>query len=152
MIPLTIPPLRERKEDVQPLIEHFIKTFCTKEGIAPKTMTDEAVSRMMEHNWPGNVRELKNIIERLVIMSPSEIITARDIPPFVREGETSNDNRAVFAHQSYRDARVDFERQFITRKLEENEWNVSKTADAIGLERSNLHRKIKLHGLEAKKD
>jgi two-component system nitrogen regulation response regulator NtrX len=152
VIPLTIPPLRERKEDVQPLIEHFIKTFCTKEGIAPKTMTDEAVSRMMEHNWPGNVRELKNIIERLVIMSPSEIITARDIPPFVREGETSNDNRAVFAHQSYRDARVDFERQFITRKLEENEWNVSKTADAIGLERSNLHRKIKLHGLEAKKD
>jgi two-component system nitrogen regulation response regulator NtrX len=152
VIPLIILPLRERKEDILPLTEHFIKTFCMKEGIAPKTMTDEAMNLIMEHNWPGNVRELKNIIERLVIMSPSEIIAAKDIPPFVREGGGFNDDRALFSQQSYRAARQEFERQFITRRLEENEWNVSKTADAIGLERSNLHRKIKIHGLETKKE
>jgi two-component system, NtrC family, nitrogen regulation response regulator NtrX len=152
VIPLIILPLRERKEDILPLTEHFIKTFCMKEGIAPKTMTDEAMNLMMEHNWPGNVRELKNIIERLVIMSPSEVIAAKDIPPFVREGGGFNDDRALFSQQSYRAARQEFERQFITRRLEENEWNVSKTADAIGLERSNLHRKIKVHGLETKKE
>jgi two-component system nitrogen regulation response regulator NtrX len=152
VIPLIILPLRERKEDILPLTEHFIKTFCMKEGIAPKTMTDEAMNLIMEHNWPGNVRELKNIIERLVIMSPSEVIAAKDIPPFVREGGGFNDDRALFSQQSYRAARQEFERQFITRRLEENEWNVSKTADAIGLERSNLHRKIKVHGLETKKE
>jgi two-component system nitrogen regulation response regulator NtrX len=152
VIPLIILPLRERKEDILPLTEHFIKTFCMKEGIAPKTMTDEAMNLIMEHNWPGNVRELKNIIERLVIMSPSEVIAAKDIPPFVREGGGFNDDRALFYQQSYRAARQEFERQFITRRLEENEWNVSKTADAIGLERSNLHRKMKVHGLETKKE
>ncbi len=152
VIPLTILPLRERKEDIPPLIEHFTREFSMKEGIAPKVMTDEAVTLMMEHNWPGNVRELKNIIERLVIMVPSEVIDAKDIPPLVKEDGGANDNHALFSHQSYRAARLEFERQFITKKLEENEWNVSKTADSIGLERSNLHRKIKVHGLEGKKE
>jgi len=152
VIPLTILPLRERKEDIFPLIEHFTREFSLKEGIAPKTMTDEAATLMMEHNWPGNVRELKNIIERLVIMVPSEVIDAKDIPLFVKEEGVSNDNHALFSQQSYRAARLAFERQFITKKLEENEWNVSKTADSIGLERSNLHRKIKVHGLEGKKE
>lgn len=153
VIPLTILPLRERKEDIPPLVEHFIRQFCLKEGVAPKTMTEEAINVMMEHNWPGNVRELKNIVERLVIMTSTEVIDAKDIPPFVKEdGGGASDGRALFAHQSYRTARLEFERRFITRKLEENEWNVSKTADAIGLERSNLHRKIKVHGLEAKKE
>ena len=152
VIPLTILPLRERKEDIPPLADHFIREFSLKEGIAPKTMTEEAMNVMMEHNWPGNVRELKNIVERLVIMTSSEVIDAKDIPPFVKDdGGGASDGRALFAQQSYRTARQEFERRFITRKLEENEWNVSKTADSIGLERSNLHRKIKVHGLETKK-
>ncbi len=144
VIPLVVPPLRERKEDINPLVERFILDFTTKEGLEPKTLTDEAMALLMKHDWPGNVRELKNIIERLIILTPDDEITARDIPPL----NTKEESEAAFASQSVagdslKDAKMDFERQFILKKLEENEGNISKTAEAIGLERSNLHKKLK---------
>jgi two-component system nitrogen regulation response regulator NtrX len=145
VIPLVVPPLRERKEDINPLVERFILDFTTKEGLEPKTLTDEAMALLMKHDWPGNVRELKNIIERLIILTPDDEITARDIPPL----NIKEESEAAFASQSVagdslKDAKMDFERQFILKKLEENEGNISKTAEAIGLERSNLHKKLKV--------
>ena len=80
VIPLHVPPLRERKEDIKPLAERFLFDFALKEGQEPKTLTDDALTLLMEHNWPGNVRELKNIIERLIILTPSNEITVKDIP------------------------------------------------------------------------
>ncbi|MFA5321888.1 MAG: sigma-54 dependent transcriptional regulator [Smithella sp.] len=144
VIPLVVPPLRERKEDIHPLAERFLLDFTHKEGLEPKKLTDDALQVLMDHDWPGNVRELKNIIERLIILTPSNEITAQDIPPLsVKEEKYIFPGIQTAAIDSLKDAKMDFERQFILKKLEENEGNISKTAEAIGLERSNLHKKLK---------
>ena len=155
VIPLTVPPLRDRKEDIALLIQRFLTDFALKEGEEEKSITDDAVNILMEHDWPGNVRELKNIIERLVIMTPSDVITGRDVPPLGKDAQAEElceqqpDSETA---DSLRVAKMDFEKIYIMKKLQENEGNISKTAEAIGLERSNLHRKIKSYGLTAKKD
>jgi len=152
VIPLRVPPLRERKEDIPLLVERFLKEFAEKEGEPVKTITEEALEILMQHDWPGNVRELKNLIERLVILVPSPVIDADDIPPFTlpNVGEKREIDREIA--DSLREAKMEFERKFILQKLRENGWNISKTAEAIGLERSNLHRKIKSYGIEIKGD
>jgi len=144
VIPLRVPPLRDRKEDIAFLTDRFLQDFATKEGQQPKILTSGALERLMAHNWPGNVRELKNIIERLIIMTPSNEIKAEDIPELnVKTEQSALTPEASAASDSLRDARLDFERQFIIKKLEEYDGNISKTAEAIGLERSNLHKKLK---------
>ena len=144
VIPLVVPPLRERKEDIKPLAERFLLDFTIREGLEPKKLTDDALWLLMKHDWPGNVRELKNIIERLIILTPSDEITAKDIPllNIKEERDMASGTESVLV-DSLKDAKMDFERQFIIKKLEENEGNVSKTAEAIGLERSHLHKKLK---------
>jgi len=150
VIPLRVPPLRERKEDIPLLVNHFSREFALKEGETEKSITEDALTILMEHNWPGNVRELKNIIERLVIMTPSNVISKMDIPPLVKGNQDVERNDSWYAINSYRQAKMNFEKQYLARKLRENEGNVSRTAEVIGLERSNLHRKIKSYGLEVK--
>ncbi|MBN1664728.1 MAG: sigma-54-dependent Fis family transcriptional regulator [Deltaproteobacteria bacterium] len=155
VIPLTVPPLRDRKEDIPLLAKRFLKDFALKEGEEEKNITDDAILILKEHNWPGNVRELKNIIERLVIMTPSDVITGHDIPPLGKDDQTDNSSVHLIdseAADSLREAKMDFEKIYIMKKLQENDGNISKTAESIGLERSNLHRKIKSYGLAAKKD
>ena len=152
VIPLTIAPLRDRKEDIPILAAQFVNDFCVKEGVEPKAISDDAIEVFMEHSWPGNVRELKNIMERLVIMTQGAEITADDIPPLSKEVQTGEAMDTIFTYNSFRKAKMEFEKKFIMKKLQENEGNISKTADSIGLERSNLHRKIKTHSLEAKKE
>ena len=154
VIPLLIPPLRERKEDIPLLVSRFLKEFALKEGEQEKTISDDALALLMEHDWPGNVRELKNLIERLVITTPVQVIT-RNETPFLGKGGIElalSENLADldFASASYREAKMEFEKQYIARKLREFDGNISRTAEAIGLERSNLHRKIKSYGLETK--
>ena len=151
VIPLSVPPLRDRKEDIPLLVKQFLKDFSHREGEAIKTISDNALALLMEHNWPGNVRELKNFTERLVIMTAGMEITEHDIPPGL-EKEAAHDTSedAAKAADSYRAAKMEFEKNFIIRKLQEFEGNVSKTAEAIGLERSNLHRKIRSYGLDSK--
>jgi len=152
VIPLVVPPLRERKEDIPVLVKRFLKDFAQREGEAEKTISDDALALFQDHDWPGNVRELKNFTERLVIMTPELIITDKDIPSLEKEihGEAAEDTTPLA--DSFRAAKVDFEKNFIARKLQEFDGNISKTAEAIGLERSNLHRKIKAYGLETKGD
>ncbi|MCX7983243.1 MAG: sigma-54 dependent transcriptional regulator [Syntrophales bacterium] len=151
VIPLRVPPLRERKEDIPLLAERFLQEFAEKEGGPVKRITEEALDILMRHDWPGNVRELKNLIERLVILVPSDVIDAQDIPPF---GINSTKEKEFIpdTFDSFRTAKMEFERKFILQKLKENDWNISKTAEAIGLERSNLHRKIRNYGIEIKGD
>jgi len=149
VIPLRILPLRDRKEDIPCLVSRFLQEFALKERESEKAIEEDALAILMEHNWPGNVRELKNIIERLVIMVPHNVITAKDIPPLIKEYQIPDtDESAGDATDSFRTAKMDFERRYIIKKLEEYNGNISKTAEAIGLERSNLHRKIKRYGLD----
>ena len=156
VIPLQVPTLRERKEDISPLAERFLLDFALKEGQPKKIITADAIKLLMQHDWPGNVRELKNIVERLIILTPANEITANDIPSLYARVDNSEAPTEPLvpaaAADSLKDAKMDFERQFIIKKLEENEGNISKTAEAIGLERSNLHKKLKSLKVDAKGD
>jgi two-component system nitrogen regulation response regulator NtrX len=157
VIPLNVPPLRERDDDIPLLVRHFLREFSQDYGQKPKTIDNEALDLFQRYPWPGNVRELRNIIERLIIMAPGPVLMAQDVPPPVssparqdKQARTAaGPGRNGFDHAMLKDARAEFERGFIARKLKEFGGNVSRTADAIGVERSNLHRKIKALGIEA---
>jgi two-component system nitrogen regulation response regulator NtrX len=150
VIPLTVPPLRERSDDVPRLARHFLQEFANEYGQKPKTIDDDALALFVRYAWPGNVRELRNIIERLLIMAPGPVIRLSDIPPPLSSAEAGRKARERIPGgiATLKEARAEFEREFITQKLRENNGNVSKTADAINVERSNLHRKIKALGIE----
>ncbi|MFN3395327.1 MAG: sigma-54-dependent transcriptional regulator [Thermodesulfovibrionales bacterium] len=142
VIPISVPPLRERKEDIPLLVDYFIKTISEEYGQRPKKITPEAIKRLQNHEWPGNVRELRNTLERLLIMTQSAIITEKDIS--LGDGI---EMASYFSYRTLKEARDAFERDFIMKKLEENNWNVSKTAEQLDIERSNLHRKIKAYNI-----
>ena len=142
VVQIDVPPLRDRKSDIPLLAEHFLKNFSRQYGQKKKRVSRTTLRTLMEYDWPGNVRELKNTIERFVIMIPDEIIDVKEIQPV--RGMKSD----AMAFKTLRDARENFERDFIMKKLQENNWNVSKTAEELEIERSNLHRKIKSLGIE----
>lgn len=157
VIPFHVPPLRERRQDIPLLANHFLAFFCSKEGREIKALDDAAMEAITRYPWPGNVRELKNLIERLVIMVPTRIISRAQLPQSItsQQLETTDTLPAQESNQAiadtFREAREEFEKEFLIRKLEENDWNVSRTAEAIEMERSNLHRKIRSYGIEVKK-
>jgi len=153
VLPFHVPPLRERREDIPLLAKHFLELFCRQESREIKVLSEEAMQAFNRYSWPGNVRELKNIIERLAIMIPGMEIRPGDLPETIRDGRQGGVGTPLTGIDSdnYREAREEFERQFLLQKLEENDWNVSRTAEVIDMERSNLHRKIKAYGLEPQK-
>lgn len=156
VVPFKVPPLRERREDIPVLAGHFLEDFCRREGRDVKLIVPDAMEQLKRYDWPGNVRELKNIVERLVIMTPGRTVTVNHLPDYLgveAQGREAGGGRldSVLELSSLREAREEFEREFIIQKLEENDWNVSKTAEAIELERSNLHRKIKSYGIDMRK-
>jgi two-component system nitrogen regulation response regulator NtrX len=142
VIPIMVSPLRERKEDIPALVEHFLEYFAVEYGQRPKKVSPDAIKILEAYDWPGNIRELRNVIERLVIMTSSNTITAKNI---VVGGTARSD---YFAFNTLKEARDSFEKDFITKKLEENSWNISKTAEILDVERSNLHRKIKAYDIK----
>jgi two-component system nitrogen regulation response regulator NtrX len=153
VIPLEVPPLRERIDDIPRLVRHFLQEFSSEYGQKPKTIEDDALKLFVKYPWPGNVRELRNFIERLIIMVPGPVLIAADVPPPVRslqkEKMQNYEAPPIRTHAfTLKDARAEFEREFIMQKLKEFNGNVSRTADAICVERSNLHRKIKALGIE----
>jgi two-component system nitrogen regulation response regulator NtrX len=141
VIPIRVPALRERAEDIPALVEHFLELFAAEYGQQKKEIAPNALKALQRYAWPGNIRELKNVLERLVIMTPSRIIPSVDIIP----SETARAD--YFSFTLLKDARDAFERDFILKKLEENSWNISKTAEVLDIERSNLHRKIKAYNI-----
>lgn len=153
VIPFRVPALREHREDIPLLVPHFCAQFYRREGQEPKALHPEALELLKQHDWPGNVRELRNIIERILIMTPGKTITPGDIPSLssVRQTGTDEFRHEMPAQGTLREAREEFERDFIIQKLEENDWNISRTAEIIELERSNLHRKIKSYGIDIRK-
>ncbi len=152
VIPITVPPLRDRKEDIPLLVEHFIAEFCLENNKELKRISREAMNLLQDYSWPGNVRELKNIVERMVIMTRGPVVEIKDVPDPVREHPRSPGEISFLEYVLLKDARREFEKRFIMKKLQENDDNISKTAEVIGIERSNLHRKIKSYGIEMKKE
>ena len=154
VIPFHVPPLRERKADISRLATHFLEYFCSKESRESKVLDDEAMQVIKNYSWPGNVRELKNLIERLVIMSPGSTITCSQLPQSIsykHQSAATGKGSIVVLADTFRTAKEEFEKLFLLQKLEEHDWNISRTAEAIEIERSNLHRKIKTYGIEMKK-
>jgi two-component system nitrogen regulation response regulator NtrX len=145
VIPIEVPPLRARKEDIPLLIDHFIRVFCAENGKRLKTIPGEALAYFMTYDWPGNVRELRNMVERLVIMAPADVIEVDDLPAPLRPEETASGEEG--RERSLRDARDNFERAYILAELRANDWNVTRTADRLGIERSHLYRKIKAYNI-----
>ena len=154
VLPFVVPPLRDRKDDIQRLTKHFLQYFCSKESREIKSISSEALEALIQYDWPGNVRELKNLIERLVIMTPSQVIRVADLPQAINPSQKRPVPSAPLVADlpdSYREAKELFEKQFLLKKLQKHKWNISRTAEEIGLERSNLHRKIKAYGIEQEK-
>ena len=141
VLPIDVPPLRARREDIPALTRHFLKIHAEEQGVKLKEITTEALDALARHEWPGNIRELRNQVERLMIMVPKNLIEVSDILPFMPRSFSRVN--PLDAYDSLRDARNAFEREYITVRLRENGWNVSKTANDLKIERSHLHRKIK---------
>jgi two-component system nitrogen regulation response regulator NtrX len=147
VIPFHVPPLRDRTEDIPLLADYFLREFTTAYGRKPKELTGEAYRILQDHHWPGNVRELRNLIERIVILNPQVRVDARHIPLNVTRRPAE---RPVDRFGSLQEVREAVEREYILKKLEETNGNVSRTAELLGLERSNLYRKMKTLGIGPK--
>ncbi|MGA2711944.1 MAG: sigma-54 dependent transcriptional regulator [Bryobacteraceae bacterium] len=145
VIPFHVPPLRERKEDIPALAAYFLDEFARAYGRKPKELTPQALEALEAHHWPGNVRELRNLIERIVILHPQSRIDARHIP--LQLARKSPSDRPGERYGSLQDVREAAEREYIQKKLEESNGNVSRAAELLGLERSNLYRKMRALGI-----
>jgi len=148
VVPIDVPALRERTDDIPLLAEHFLREASARFGRKPKSLSAAAVEALQAYRWPGNVRELKNLIERLMILSPSEEVRREDLPAEIRDAI----GEAIALDAPLRDAREDFERRYILAALRKNRGNVSRTAEALDLERSNLYRKLKAYGIEVERE
>ncbi len=147
VVPFNVPPLRNRKEDIKPLIFHFSEKTCLNGGYSEKKFSNKAIKELIKHDWPGNVREIKNFIERIYILTPEETVDVHDLH-FAGLGQKETGINARADANNFREARSTFEKEYILKKINENNGNISKTAESIGLERSYLHRKIKSFGID----
>ena len=149
VVPIRVPPLRDRADDIPELITTFMGQTNLAAGKNKKRFSEEAVELLKQYNWPGNVRELKNLVENLIIMSSDDVIKLDDIPAPYNQSPPKKDVCESFLDvDCFRDAKNIFEKAFISAKLKKFKGNISQTAEAIGMERSNLHKKIKAYGLE----
>ena len=145
VVPIRVPALRERPQDIRLMAEYFLEDFCARNNFKPRVL-DEAVYPLLEaYHWPGNARELRNVIERMAILSPGERLGRESIPVEVRVQRESGPKSSV------QEARESAEREHILRALEESNWNVSGAARALGMERTNLHKRIRALGLSREK-
>ncbi len=159
VVPIVVPTLRDRREDIPLLVKHFLRVHAEEQGLKIKQVSPEAMDVFMQYEWPGNIRELRNLIERLMIMVPGPVIEAAHASVALQvrpqlsaaqpaAGAQPANTLLTRPYDSLRDARNAFEKEFIARKLREHHWNISRTAEDLKIERSHLHRKIKLLDVE----
>jgi two-component system nitrogen regulation response regulator NtrX len=152
VVPLVVPPLSERPEDVALLVTHFAESLARRRGRRAKKFEPEALELLAKRRWPGNVRELQNLVERVLLMSPGPVVRAADLPPEDRPAArppTQASSDESVSHATLADAREAFERRYLARVLTETKGNVSRAAERLGLDRTTLHRKMKALGLDA---
>lgn len=146
--PLDIKPLKDRAEDIPVLYDHFVDEFCRKTGVQKKSIRPEALEILKSYKWPGNVAELHNMVERLYILTDQGLEIGVEDLSYAGMTLTGKVGAVFNSFGNFREARAQFEKEFLLAKIEENNGNISKTSEAIGLERSYLHRKIKSFGIE----
>ena len=148
VVPLSLSSLRERSEDIPPLLSHFSQQIAARGGYEQKVFSELAMKAMASHRWPGNIRELKNFIERVYILTPGSFVDVHDLKfaGLLLSEEVAGEKQQK--EMNFKEARAQFEKDFLKQKIVENDGNISKTAETIGLERSYLHRKIKLYNLD----
>lgn len=153
VIPIHVPPLRERKEDIPLLVDYFLKKFKPQAAKEPKKISKDALEILMNYHWPGNIRELKNVIERVNIMSEEELITADTIKLYLGAKLNSDHDEwlKIFRGMKLSEARDMFESELIKNKLRENDYNLTRTARELGITTTNLYNKIKKLDIEVKK-
>ena len=154
VVPVSIPPLRDRRDDIPVLAEHFMATISREYGRRMRRLTPEALARLQAYDWPGNVRELRNAVERLIIMGHDDRVTAEEVA-FLGDGHQQGTPRTPAAEAGslrLSDARDAFEREFILRALATAQGNMSRTAELLGLERSNLYKKMRAFGILPRRD
>jgi two-component system nitrogen regulation response regulator NtrX len=151
VIPIEVPSLARRQEDVPLLVENFLNQFKEK-GLKKREFSGNALSLLMRHSWPGNIRELKNMVERLLIMTGNSTIGSKDVQLFL-SGDSLAEQQSgqispCYNHLNFKDARKQFEYDYLKAHLRENNGNISRTAQQVGVERSHLHRKVKSLAIE----
>jgi two-component system nitrogen regulation response regulator NtrX len=158
VVPVRLPPLRERREDIPELVSHFLARFASDRRMNSPTISAEAVAALQAHEWPGNVRQLRNIIERTIILAPGDRLSRIDVdllPPEILENQGvaagSSATMAIMG-SPLREARESFEREYLKIQIRRFSGNISRTASFIGMERSALHRKLKALGIGDKRE
>jgi two-component system nitrogen regulation response regulator NtrX len=141
VVPIRVPSLRERPQDIQPMAEYFLEEFCARNNFRPKRIDAEVFFMLEAYGWPGNARELRNVIERVAILTAGDTLTAEAVPVEIRLA------RETTPRSNLKETRNSAERDHILRALEESHWNVSSAARALGMERTNLHKRIRALGL-----
>lgn len=144
VIAIHIPPLRQRRDDILPLVHHFLNTFSIQNKIPRKRLAPSAEAVLLSYKWPGNVRELRNIVEKISILVDSHIINSQHIAEFLKFPSAVN---GQYKTKTFKQAKKCFEKSFITHTLFENGWNISKTAQALALPRSSLYEKMKEYSI-----
>jgi two-component system, NtrC family, nitrogen regulation response regulator NtrX len=150
VVPIDVPPLRERLGDIPALVTHFADRLAASAGVPGKKFADEAIRRLQSRTWPGNIRELRNAVERALILAPGKVVTAADVERLLPTGDgpfPAGTSVEAAPGQSFETFRQEAEKQFLLQKLREHDWNVSETARAIKMPRSNLYKKIERHGI-----
>ncbi len=141
VVPVRVPSLRERREDIPPLAEYFLAEFCARNNFKPKVFNPGVFDAIEDYGWPGNIRELRNTVERMAILTRGDILEPESVPVEIRMA------RGTGARGNLREAKESAEREHILRALEESKWNVSSAARVLGMERTNLHKRIRALGL-----
>jgi two-component system, NtrC family, nitrogen regulation response regulator NtrX len=153
VIPIRVPPLRDRRDDIAPLVRHFADLFSREHNRRPQRFTQAALEHMQKARWKGNVRELRNTVERLIIMTPGDVIDVDDLRDIVRieskPAAAENDKERPGTLREFKEVA---ERAFLVDKLREHNWNISKTAEVIGTPRSNLYKKLEQYGISQEND
>ncbi|HUZ17616.1 MAG TPA: helix-turn-helix domain-containing protein, partial [Spirochaetia bacterium] len=153
VIPIYVPPLRERQQDIEVLVAYFMVKYKDPDLEEPKKISSDAMKLLTAYHWPGNVRELKNFVERINIMADEKEISQEIVKYYLGEEKIAKEPDALkgFTDMKLGEARDAFERQFIVQKLELHEYNITQTAQELGIYPSNLHGKIKKYGIKVKK-
>lgn len=150
VVPIVMPSLRQRKTDIPLLIHHFIKQCCEESAIKKKSFSDSAMKLMTEYDWPGNIRELRNVVERMMILGAGDVVQGEELPFNIVKSESTY-VKNMTGNKSLKDMKEEVERSHILTVMEKNNWNVTRAAQELDVERTNLHKKLKYYNITSEK-
>jgi two-component system nitrogen regulation response regulator NtrX len=152
VLSIHLPPLRERGGDIELLLDHFMRSFAEAMKTEPKSFAPETIALLREYAWPGNVRELRNLVERVLILTPGAVVRPGDLPPLTGTAAPPSAESDLLRCEDFQEFKANAEGIFLQHKLRENHYNVSRTAERLGMQRSNLYKKISKYGLRTQPD